>query len=639
MRPLLLAIALLTAAPVLAAPPAAEASIKKELGDTRRDAGDNTGALAAYREALQISPAYIEVWEEVGKLYFGAKKFSEAAEAFQRAVDIDASFANNWFNLALASRRAGDPSRSRDAFRRYLSLKPEDFEARLRLADVLKQLGERDAALKEYQAVLEASEARTVTPAIGEKAREAIALLRAAVPDAPAAAAPPPAAAPPALQPQAAPALPVAAPPVVQPLPPTLAPVAPPTLPPAAQASRPAVEPAAPPSPALLDKLALGDRLQTAGDYRGALFAFQDAVYLDPRHAVARVKLGRAYWILRYVGQADEQWQQASALAPNDPSIAHMIEEARKAPRPVPAGSEPPGAGQPASPSVPGGAGQGTGAAAAGGPRIYKFVPDSGAEPSPVVPPQGGSTPGYGMPPATSQGYPQPSGQPQYGQPPSPQPQYPQPQAGQPQYPQPQYGQQPQYAPPQYPQPQYGGQPQYGQPTYAPPGYAPAPAQPQYVPAAPQAGYPSQEAPTYATPAPTPQAPLVPASVSAAAQRYRTALSLYTQRDYLGAIAELDAAITLDPNLAVAYVARGSARFGLGKYRQAAADYKAALDLDPARAEPIWGLAECQRMLHDPAAPDTYRRYAASVAGDVNEDRRAKARRWAAELAPPPQAP
>jgi tetratricopeptide (TPR) repeat protein len=106
------------------------------------------------------------------------------------------------------------------------------------------------------------------------------------------------------------------------------------------------------------------------------------------------------------------------------------------------------------------------------------------------------------------------------------------------------------------------------------------------------------------------------------------------QRDYLGAIAELDAAITLDPNLAVAYTARGSAKFGLRKFREAAADYKAALDLDPARAEPIWGLAECQRMLRDPAAPDTYRRYAASLAGDVNEERRSRARRWATELAP-----
>jgi tetratricopeptide (TPR) repeat protein len=642
MRPLAFAFAfaLLTATPALAAPPAPEASIKKELGDTRRDAGDNTGALAAYREALQISPGYIEVWEEIGKLYFGVKKFGEAAEAFQRAVDIDASFANNWFNLALASRRAGDPSRSRDAFRRYLALKPEDFEARLRLADVLKQLGERDAALKEYQAVLEASEARTVTPAIGEKAREAIALLRAAQPEA--AAASPALSAPPAAPPALPPAAPPAAPPVViQPVaPPTPAPtvIIQPVAPPAPPVVAPAVA-AAPPSPALLDKLALGDRLQNAGDYRGALFAFQDAVYLDPRHAVARVKLGRAYWILRYVGQAEEQWLQASTLAPNDPSIAHMIEEARKAPRPAPAGApEPAPVGQPGS-GAPGPSGAGMGAPAgapAGGPRIYKFVPEGGAEPAPVSP-TGGSTPGYGMPPAPAQGYPQQGGQPQYGQPQyAPPAQYP-PQYAQPQYAPPQYPPAQQYPPPQqYPQPQYG-QPQYAQPQYGQPPAAQGYGQPQYGQPAPGPS-PAPAQPGYA-PAPEPQPPLVPASVGAAAQRYRAALSLYTQRDYLGAIAELDAAITLDPNLAVAYVARGSARFGLGKYRQAAADYKAALDLDPARAEPVWGLAECQRMLHDPAAPETYRRYAASVSSDVNEDRRAKARRWAAELTPPPQAP
>jgi tetratricopeptide (TPR) repeat protein len=208
--------------------------------------------------------------------------------------------------------------------------------------------------------------------------------------------------------------------------------------------------------------------------------------------------------------------------------------------------------------------------------------------------------------------------QPQYAQPPAylPEPGGPQ------EYPVQQQAQPPQYAPPQYPQ-QHGQQPQYGQPGY---GQAQG-GQPQY----PQPGYAPQGGPAqpaYGQPA------QVPASINAAAQRYRAALSLYIQRDYLGAIAELDAAITLDPSLAVAYTARGSAKFGLRKHREAAADYKAALDLDAARAEPIWGLAECQRMLRDPAAPDTYRRYAASLAGDVNEERRARARRWATELAP-----
>lgn len=607
-------VALLAAVPALAAAPSSEALNRKEQGDARRESGDNTGALAAYREAIQMAPDYVEAWEEIGKLYFAAKNFREAAESFQRAIEIDGSYANNWFNLALARRRAGELEKARDAFRRYLLIKPTDADGRLRLADVLRALGDRDAAMREYEAVAAAADARSVAPALGDRAREAISQLRAegggSAPAAPKVTivqvAPPPVATPPPAEPAAKPmAYPM---PQAQPPPPVV--------------QRPAVaEPAAPPSPALLDKLALGDKLQGSGDYRGALFAYQDAVYLEPRNAVARVKLGRAYWILRYVGQADEQWLQASQLAPNDPSISYMIEEARKAPRPAAASETPSGSNSSSASSGSGGVVTGTsGAQPAGeGPRVYRLLPEGqGAapvQPATPSPTDAASTPGYGLPaaqpdpraqPAYAQPYPQTATQPGYPQQGYSQPTYP---ASQPQgqYGQPQYAQQPGYPPPQpgYGQPAAPPQPAYGQPAYGQPG-APLPSEPG----------PSQPS----------------ASVAAAAQRYRAALALYTQRDYLAAIAELDAAITLDPNLAVAFIARGSAKFGLRKYREAAGDYKAALDLDVTKAEPIWGLAECQRMLSDPAASATYRRYAASIAGDVNEDRRVKARKWATEL-------
>jgi tetratricopeptide (TPR) repeat protein len=620
-------VALFAAGTALAAAPSPEATARKEQADARRDAGDATGALVAYREALQISPGYVEALEEIGKLYFGAKKFGEAADAFQRAVEIDGSYANNWFNLALARRRAGELDRARDAFRRYLVLKPDDADARMKLADVLRALDDREGAIKEYQAVSAAADARSIEPTLGDRARDAIGQLRALGGGSAAAARPPtivpvtPAEPAPAPTPAARPARVITIVQTPQPAPeappaqaaPAPAPTPQPTPTPT-PAPRPVAEPPAPPTAALLDKLALGDKLQAAGDYRGALFAYQDAVYLEPRNAVARVKLGRSYWILRYVGQADEQWQQATQLAPNDPSIAFMIEEARKAPRPAMAAPEPAGGA-----SAGGATGGGTGAARAqgDGPRVYKFQPEGqGAEPqpyggAPAVQPQREqatvTTPGYGMPPpqaGAQQGYSQPSGttpQQGYGQPAAPQPP----------------PQQPLYPAPPYEQRPYQPQPQYAQPAYGQPAQQPAYGQPA----------PGSEA------APPPQPPS--ASATAAAQRYRAAISLYVQRDYTGAIAELDAAITLDPNLAVAYVARGSSKFGLRRYREAAGDYKAALDLDPTKAEPIWGLAECQRMQGDPAAPDTYRRYAASISGDVNEERRGRARRWATELSSP----
>jgi tetratricopeptide (TPR) repeat protein len=94
----------------------------------------------------------------------------------------------------------------------------------------------------------------------------------------------------------------------------------------------------------------------------------------------------------------------------------------------------------------------------------------------------------------------------------------------------------------------------------------------------------------------------------------------------------LNEAIALDPRLAVAYTARASARFGLGQFRDAADDYKAAIGLDPALATPLYGLAECYRVLGDPVAAELYRRYAASRAPDVREDLRAIAHDRAEDL-------
>jgi tetratricopeptide (TPR) repeat protein len=83
---------------------------------------------------------------------------------------------------------------------------------------------------------------------------------------------------------------------------------------------------------------------------------------------------------------------------------------------------------------------------------------------------------------------------------------------------------------------------------------------------------------------------------------------------------------------AVAFVARASARYGLGKHREAADDYEAALALDPRLGTPLWGLAECYRLLGDPHAAEYYDRYAKSTSSDVREDLRELARRRAREL-------
>lgn len=289
------------------------------------------------------------------------------------------------------------------------------------------------------------------------------------------------------------------------------APVAAPAQPapaPGATAERPPASVV--PTQAVIDRLGQGDRLLLEGDRRGALFAYQDAVYAQPGYAPARVRLGRAYLALRYPDFAIAQAEEALAVDPASAEARKLLEEARAAP-------PRPKLGAAVAPSAP--AASLTPASAPPGGRVFKLTPDGGA------------------------------------------------------------------------------------------------------------------APVAAAPAPAADAPVSASQRQLGAQHYRAALAYLQHREWASAVAALSDAILADPTLAVAYSARGSAQFGLGKYREASEDYAAAMRLDPGLATPVYGLAECYRVLGDgKKAAELYDRYAASGSADVRADLRALARKRADDL-------
>lgn|SRR6266568_3379438 len=276
--------------------------------------------------------------------------------------------------------------------------------------------------------------------------------------------------------------------------------------------------PASPPQ-AAVEKMGEGDRLYLAGDYRNALFAYQDATFLAPRYAPARVRLGRAYLALRHADKAMEQAELALAEDAAAPDARKLLDEARvqaATPGESAIAAPLPGAAATPPPSRP-------------GPKTYKLTP-----------------------------------------------------------------------PPEDPKPATGAR-----------SFTAATA-------------------AIAAPAPAPAPVLDP---EAAAQRYRIAIGLLGNRDWTGAVMELTAAIHADPQLAVAYSARGSALFGLGRYTEAGDDYQKAITLDANLATPFYGLAECHRVLgENKKAAEMYERYAKSMAADVRDDLRATAAKRAQEL-------
>jgi zinc protease len=117
---------------------------------------------------------------------------------------------------------------------------------------------------------------------------------------------------------------------------------------------------------------------------------------------------------------------------------------------------------------------------------------------------------------------------------------------------------------------------------------------------------------------------------------YEKGVQLIREKNYNEALRALNTAIQLWPTFTDAYLARGSAQVGVGRYAGAVADYQYAQSLDPNRAGPLYGLAEAFRALGRKAeAADAYRRYAASNAPDARPDLQADARRKEQECSAP----
>lgn len=84
-----------------------------------------------------------------------AEHLSEAAQAYRRAVQIDPSFFNAYYNLALAATASGNLTLALSTYETALVLRPDYRDARYNFALVLKQANYPVDAANELKKVLE----------------------------------------------------------------------------------------------------------------------------------------------------------------------------------------------------------------------------------------------------------------------------------------------------------------------------------------------------------------------------------------------------------------------------------------------------------------------------------------------------
>lgn len=120
-------------------------------------AGEPAGAESLLREALGQAPQSAAGWNDLGRALNNQRRLPEAAEALQRATELDPACAGAWNNLGHVLRALGHAGSAHDAFRRAVELAPDDPWALRNLAGSLLARGDTRAATEALEAALAAS--------------------------------------------------------------------------------------------------------------------------------------------------------------------------------------------------------------------------------------------------------------------------------------------------------------------------------------------------------------------------------------------------------------------------------------------------------------------------------------------------
>jgi protein O-mannosyl-transferase len=129
------------------------------LGDSRREAGDCAGAVAAYRTVVEMRPSHRDAHTNLGICLAQTGQLEAAERSFRRALEIDPDFARGYTNLGALALIAGDADRARDFYGQALALDNANVLARLQLASLFEH------TFKDYRSAARlCGEARLIAP-------------------------------------------------------------------------------------------------------------------------------------------------------------------------------------------------------------------------------------------------------------------------------------------------------------------------------------------------------------------------------------------------------------------------------------------------------------------------------------------
>jgi tetratricopeptide (TPR) repeat protein len=125
------------------------------LGRLLAQKGQLGDAIAHYQKALELNPADAEAHNNLGATLFASGRADEAVAHYRKALEIQPDYSDASCNLANALLSGGDLDGAIACYSACLALSPNQPEAQYNLASALFRTGRTDEAIAHFQKVLE----------------------------------------------------------------------------------------------------------------------------------------------------------------------------------------------------------------------------------------------------------------------------------------------------------------------------------------------------------------------------------------------------------------------------------------------------------------------------------------------------
>ena len=120
--------------------------------DSKRD---YHGAIECFQKAIDLDPSFAKPWNNMGYAYDNLDDYNKAIECYQKAIEIDPKSANPWDNMGSSYKHLGNYDKAIECYQKAIDLDPKDATTWNNMGLSYKKLKDYNKAIECYQKSIE----------------------------------------------------------------------------------------------------------------------------------------------------------------------------------------------------------------------------------------------------------------------------------------------------------------------------------------------------------------------------------------------------------------------------------------------------------------------------------------------------